>query len=310
MNRLAKVSPYAAARSEQTRSKEAAPENSSSPPAAQSPDSRERLLLSVGEAAARLGIDKAHLRIVLSHGQVSHKLVAKRADAPFAEAGQELQAGTLPNQPERGKGVRVPVDILDDLRLLLESLAPESPIFPSEVEARSALPVPLEELAAPDAALSVVAEPLQIEGIESGESLDGGYGESIQESQPEPYAAAEMDFPSEGEAQHSPLAASSMPLTLAFERLLGEKDARIDDLKAEIAHLRNVLEREQHSHARAQALLSLQSPLSSEALTKPIAETITADNSASAAGTPQPNLTTSPAQQSIWRGIFSRLRAR
>ncbi len=53
---------------------------------------------------------------------------------------------------------------------------------------------------------------------------------------------------------------TEMSLAIIYERLLNEKDMRIADLRAEIEHLRAVLDREQQSLARTQALLALQAP--------------------------------------------------
>jgi uncharacterized small protein (DUF1192 family) len=74
-----------------------------------------------------------------------------------------------------------------------------------------------------------------------------------------------------------------MSLAIVYERLLAEKDSRIADLRAEIEHLRAVLEREQTGHARAQALLSLHTAppaiaeIESESADEPVGESIALD---------------------------------
>ena len=312
MNRLAKVGPQAVARSKQTRLTSVVHETSSSPPEMPAEESGKRLLLSVGEAAARLGTDKARLRIVLSHGQVSHKLVAKRADIlPAREDGQYLEADPLLHQPERGKGIRVPVEILDDLRLLLESLPQERAAVLVDMPERSALPVPLDDLTPATASQNVVEEPLQTTHMPSDDTI-GVAGGTVFGSKPKEYAAAEVFLPGEVEAQRFLTTATSMPLSLAFEHILGEKNARIEDLKSEIAHLRDLLEREQHSHARTQALLSLQSPPPSNSISEPANEVPASEDSIHAVAASQPQISSvaPPAQQPIRRGLFSWLRSR
>jgi hypothetical protein len=79
----------------------------------------------------------------------------------------------------------------------------------------------------------------------------------VDEAQPD--APAEQPPPQEPHTQSGPNN-QEMSLAIVYERLLSEKDARIADMRAEIEHLRSVLEREQNAHARSQALLSLQAP--------------------------------------------------
>ncbi len=273
INRLAKVGPNAVARSQEAQPK-ADPRESAESRADTSAAERadERLLLSIGEAASRLGTDKARLRIVLSHGQVSHKLVAKRSVSASAESGQDATAATGINQMERGKGVRVPVEILDDLRLLLESLpdhrGAETP--ESSFSMLSALPVTLDMQA--DAASK--SEPGR-EGFGVAQTADCDPADAMYQAAhigTEPLSTAQASEMKQkaGEARRSVMPTTSMPLSLAYEHLIGEKDARIQDLKAEIAHLRIVLEREQLSHSRTQALLSMQSPAPTEVAGKSV----------------------------------------
>ena len=90
-----------------------------------------------------------------------------------------------------------------------------------------------------------------------GASIGDGIDEPVAEAQPE--AAPREEPQPEPHAQSGPNN-QEMSLAIVYERLLTEKDARIADMRAEIEHLRSVLEREQNAHARTQTLLSLQAP--------------------------------------------------